>query len=104
MVRRRSGPQSVDTDFASALEAMSAPELRAFARAVLDELENEQRARVVDSLMTRAVKGHAGWKPNRPSSRILELSSRRMRYAAARDAAREAIWIDAGHPLEAMQP
>ena len=68
MVRRRSGlrpAQSVDTDL------VSAPELRAFVLTVLDELEDEQRDRVVDSLMARAVRGDAGWKPNRPSSRIV---------------------------------
>lgn len=74
MVRRSSGPphiRSADTDLGRALEAMTAPELRALVRAVLDELEDEQRGRVVDSLMTRAAKGDAGWKPNRPSSRIV---------------------------------
>jgi hypothetical protein len=50
---------------------MTAPELRALVRAVLDELEDEQRGRVVLSLMTRAAKGDAGWKPARPSSRIV---------------------------------
>lgn len=50
---------------------MSAPELRAFVRTVLDELEDEHRARVVDSLMARAANGDAGLKPNRPSSRIV---------------------------------
>ena len=50
---------------------MTAPELRAFVRAVLDEFEEEQRGRVVDSLMARAARGDGGWKPNRPSSRIV---------------------------------
>jgi hypothetical protein len=50
---------------------MTAPELRAFVRAVLDEFEDEQRSRVIDSLMTRAARGEAGWKPNRSSSRIV---------------------------------
>jgi very-short-patch-repair endonuclease len=50
---------------------MTAPELRAFVRAVLDELKDEQRGRVIDSLMTRAVRGDVGWKPNRPSPRIV---------------------------------
>ena len=73
MVRRRSGPRprSTDTDLSRALEAMAAPELRAFVRAVLDEFEDEQRGRVIDSLMARAARGNAGWKPNRPSSRIV---------------------------------
>jgi hypothetical protein len=51
---------------------MTAPELRTFVRAVLDELKDEQRGRVIDSLMTRAARGDAGWKPNRPSSRIVD--------------------------------
>jgi hypothetical protein len=50
---------------------MTAPELRAFVHAVLDEFEDEQRGRVIDSLMTRAARGDAGWKPNRPPSRIV---------------------------------
>jgi hypothetical protein len=50
---------------------MTAPELRALVRTLLDELEYEQRGRVVDSLMTRAGRGDAGWKPTRPSSRIV---------------------------------
>ena len=74
MVRRRSGPvrtRSTDADLGRALEAMTAPELRALVRAVLDELEDEQRSRVVDSLLSRAARGDAGWKPNRLSSRIV---------------------------------
>jgi hypothetical protein len=50
---------------------MTAPELRAFVRAVLDEFEDEQRSRVIDSLLSRAARGEASWKPNRPSSRIV---------------------------------
>jgi hypothetical protein len=74
MARRRPGPpriRSTDTDLVKALEAMTAPELRAFARAVLDELKDEHRDRVIDSLITRAARGDTGWKPNRPSSRIV---------------------------------
>jgi hypothetical protein len=74
MVRRRPGPpriQSTDVDLGKALEGMTAPELRSFVRAVLDELKDEQRRRVIDSLMTRAARGDAGWKPHRPSPRIV---------------------------------
>ena len=74
MVRRRSNSrpaQTVDPDFSGALEAMSAPEWRSLVHAVLNELEDEQRARVVDSLVARAARGDAGWKPNRPSPRIV---------------------------------
>ena len=55
---RRSGArrvQTVDVDVETALEAMTAPELRMFVLAVLDQLEDEQRTRVVDSLIARAV-------------------------------------------------
>ena len=81
MVRRRSGPppiRSTDTDLARALEAMTAPELRAFVRAVLDEFEDEQRGRVIDSLMTREARGDAGWKPivRRPESLTMPGRSR----------------------------
>ncbi len=80
---RRPPGRSADPDLATALEAMSAPELRAFVRTVLDELEDEHRDRVVDSLIARAVKGDADWKPNRPSSRIV--SDARSFADAARD-------------------
>jgi hypothetical protein len=72
--RRRPGTSRVpaeDPDFNRALEAMTAPELRSFVRSVLDELDPDTRAAVVDELMARAVKGHAGWKPSRPSQRIV---------------------------------
>jgi hypothetical protein len=74
MVRRRPGPpriRSTDVDLGTALEAMTAPELRSFVRAVLDELEDEPRGRLIDSLMTRAARGDVGWKPNRPAPRIV---------------------------------
>ena len=47
--------QTVDVDVETALEAMTAPELRMFVLAVLDQLEDEQRTGVVDSLIARAV-------------------------------------------------
>jgi hypothetical protein len=74
MIRRRPGPpriRSTDTDLGRALEAMTAPELRSFVRAVLAELKDEQRGRVIDSLMTRAARGDTGWKPNCPPPRIV---------------------------------
>ena len=63
--------QTVDADLDTALEAMTAPELRMFVVAVLDQLEDEQRTRVVDSLMARAARGHTGWRPSHPSQRIV---------------------------------
>ncbi|MGH9141184.1 MAG: hypothetical protein ACRD3J_15270 [Thermoanaerobaculia bacterium] len=68
---RRPPAQSADPDLATTLAKMSAPELRAFVHAVVDGLEDEQRTRLVDSLMARASRGTAGWKPDRPSSRIV---------------------------------
>ncbi len=64
--------QTVDSDLDTALEAMTAPELRMFVLAVVDQLEDEQRTRVVDSLMARAAKGHTGWRPRHPSQRIVD--------------------------------
>lgn len=69
---QRQGERNSDWDLDGALEAMTAPELRAFVHAVLDELENEQRAGILDALMARAARGDAGWKPNRPSPRIVD--------------------------------
>ena len=68
----RQGERRADLDLDGALEAMTAPELRAFVHAVLDELEDERRAGILDSLMARAASGDAGWKPNRPSLRIID--------------------------------
>ena len=51
---------------------MTAPELRSFVRGVADGLEDDQRAVIVDSLVTRAARGDAGWKPSRPSRRIVD--------------------------------
>jgi hypothetical protein len=51
---------------------MTAPELRTFVRGVLDGLDSDARTEIVDTLMARAVKGHSGWKPNRPSQRIAD--------------------------------
>lgn len=76
-VRARRTP-AADPDFDRALEAMTAPELRSFVRTVLDGSEDSHRASVVDSLAARAVKGHHGWRPNRPSPRIRESSNQRV--------------------------
>jgi hypothetical protein len=51
---------------------MSAPELRAAVRAVLDRLDERAKASVVDALIARATKGTCGWKPSRPSQRLVE--------------------------------
>ena len=69
--RRRRVPAK-DSEIDRALEAMSAPELRAAVRAVLDELDEDVRASVVDTLIGRATKASSGWRPARPSQRIVE--------------------------------
>ena len=56
----------------TALEAMSAQELRAAVRAVLAELDEDVRASAVDTLIGRASKASSGWRPARPSQRIVE--------------------------------
>lgn len=69
---RTRAPQAANPDVDGALEAMTAPELRSFVRGVLDGLEDDQRAVIVDSLVTRAARGDAGRKPSRPSRRIVD--------------------------------
>jgi len=69
--RRRRVPAK-DPEIDRALEAMSAPELRAAVRAVLDELDEDVKASVVDTLIGRATKASSGWRPARPSQRIVE--------------------------------
>jgi hypothetical protein len=51
---------------------MTAPELRAFVRGVMVELDPDARTATVDALIARAVRGRAGWKPSRPAQRIVD--------------------------------
>jgi hypothetical protein len=51
---------------------MTAPELRAFVRGVLDELDPDVRTTIGDALVARAVKGRAGWRPHAPAQRIVD--------------------------------
>lgn len=55
-----------------ALEAMSAPELRAAIRVVLDQLDDGVKDSIIDALPARGAKATSGWKPSRPSPRIVE--------------------------------
>jgi hypothetical protein len=55
-----------------ALEAMSAAELRAAVRAVLDQLDEGVKGSVIDTLITQGTKATSGWKPTRPSPRVIE--------------------------------
>ena len=70
--RRRHRVPAKDSEIDRALDAMSAPELRAAVRAVLDELDEDVRDSVVDALIARATKATSGWRPTRPSQRIVE--------------------------------
>ena len=54
--RRRLHPQH-EPDLDSALEALTADELRAFVRDALERLDDEPRGQLVDSLVARAAKG-----------------------------------------------
>jgi len=69
---RRDRVPAEDTEVDRALEAMSAPELRAAVRTVLEELDEGVKASVVDTLIARATKATSGWRPTRPSRRIVE--------------------------------
>src|SRR5215218_6462630 len=90
-VRRRRGRASLrpapDSDLDRALEAMTAPELRSVVRTVFDALDDDQRARIMDSLVRRATRAHAGWKPSTPSAsvvdevRVFADAARRVSYA-----------------------
>jgi hypothetical protein len=61
-----------DPEINRALEAMSAPELRAAVHAVLDVLDADVKAHIIDTLIVRATKATSGWRPNRPSQRIID--------------------------------
>ena len=71
---RRAGRRepAQDREVDQALDAMSAPELRAAVRAVLDQLDDDVRASVINTLISRATKASSGWRPARPSQRIVE--------------------------------
>lgn len=70
---------------------MSTADLRTTVRAILDELDDDVRARIVDRLVARAAKAAAGWTPTPPSQRfVVEAQSfadaaRRIGHADAED-------------------
>ena len=55
-----------DREYDGALEAMTAEELRGFVRDLLERLDDDQGGVLADSLIARAAKGTAGWKPAGP--------------------------------------
>ncbi|MGH9200905.1 MAG: hypothetical protein ACRD2A_06680, partial [Vicinamibacterales bacterium] len=70
--RRTHRTPAEDPEIDPALEAMSAPELRAAVRAVLDLVDGDMRAEIVDTFIARATKATSGWRPSRPSQRIID--------------------------------
>ena len=70
---------------------MSAPELRAAVRAVLDGMDGDVKAQIIDTFIARATKATSGWKPSRPSQRIVDdarsfaKAARHVGYADAED-------------------
>ena len=86
--RQSPGPSS-EPDLDSALDAMTAEELRSFVRDALERLDDEPRGGLVDALLLRAAKGSSGWKPSGPSRRIVDEvrrfaeAARRIGYAAS---------------------
>jgi hypothetical protein len=70
--RRTRRTPAEDPEIDRALKAMSAPELRAAVRAVLDGLDADVKAHVIDTLIVRATKATSGWRPSRPSQRIID--------------------------------
>jgi hypothetical protein len=53
-----------DPEIDRALDAMTAPELRAAVRAVLDELDEDVKASIVDMLIGRATKASSDGGPH----------------------------------------
>jgi hypothetical protein len=90
-VSQRRSNQAPEPDLDRAVDAMTVPELRSFVGSVLDGLEDEQRAAIVDSIIARAATGDAGGKPSAPSRRPVEEvtrfveAARRIGYADPED-------------------
>ena len=70
--RRTRRTPAEDPEINRALEAMSAPELRAAVHAGLDGLDADVKAHIIDTLIVRATKASSGWGPSRPSQRIID--------------------------------
>jgi hypothetical protein len=75
-LRRRQSPSPSrradgESEVSSAVEAMSAEELRAFVLDALGRLEDAPRARLEDALLRRAARGTKGWRPRVPSQTVV---------------------------------
>ena len=69
----RSGP---DPDLDSALDALTADELRSFVRDALQRMDDAPRGTLEDALIARAAKGSSGWRPAGPAHGIVEEAGR----------------------------
>ena len=71
--RRTRRTPAEDPEIGRALEAMRAPELRAAVRAVLDGMDGDVKAQIIDTFIARATKAAAakanGAKGGRPRKR-----------------------------------
>ncbi len=75
--RKRASVQAArDSEIDWALDAMTAPELRAAMRVVLAELDEDAQASALETLVARASKGTTGWRPTSPSPRIVAEDAR----------------------------
>ena len=62
---------ALDHDLDSALDALTVGELRSVVREALERLDREPRGELLDSLISRASKGSAGWKPSGPFREVV---------------------------------
>jgi hypothetical protein len=68
----RSRQTSADSrDWETALEAMSANELRAFIRSMAEHLEARPRSKLEATLLEHASRGSSGWRPSVPSQGVV---------------------------------
>jgi len=62
---------ALDPDLDRALDALTIGELRSVVREALARLDREPRGELLDSLISRASKGAAGWKPSGPFREVV---------------------------------
>lgn len=61
-----------EPELESALEAMSAEELRSFLLETLTKIDDAARATLVDTLLVRAARGSGRWRPSGPPPRLVQ--------------------------------
>lgn len=88
---RTSTRPSPEPDLDGALDALTADELRSLVRDALRRLDEKRQHQLVDSVISQAAKGSAGWKPRSPSTRLADEvegftdAARRIGFADADD-------------------